>query len=414
MAKNVILMRHGESAANARGIWQGTGSSPLTAEGLRQARRSGERLAGRHLALVESSDLERCVDTARAAGFEPHRRPIWREGDVGEWEGLDRRYVMAHFGDELERLHCDYDMPVGVTGESPREAGQRGWKGVHDVVDRLGEGQTALVVTHAGLIGALLRLILDLPSDRRRIGVVSNTSFCELSFETDAPAMHRFNDAAHLAPVPWWPEQMRLGGAVVIQLIRHAASHANVARTGRDRQDGLHPGGRSQAGRVADGIGEVDEVCSSPLDRALETAEILGGRPPIRVPELTEIDTGGWNASEWPSFEEGGYAVGDRNDGSGHGRRRETWADVQQRVSPFVGSLAQVHSGQRVAAVSHGEAIRAYAGSVLGFGAEKAHLLAPVDNASVTEVVIGASGSRVLASYNITAHLEDLPAHRHR
>ena len=414
MAKKVILMRHGESVANARGIWQGTGSSPLTAKGLRQARRSGERLARRHLALVESSDLERCVDTARAAGFEPRRRPIWREGDVGEWEGLDRRYVMAHFGDELERLHYDYDMPIGVTGESPREAGERGWEGVHDVVDRLGEGQTALVVTHAGLIGALLRLILDLPSDRRRIGVVSNTAFCELSFETDAPAMYRFNDAAHVAPVPWWPEQMRQAGAVVMQLIRHAASHANVERTGRDRRDAVHSGGRAQAGRVADGIGEVDEVYSSPLDRALETAEILRGRPPIRVPELTEIDTGGWNASEWPRVEEGGYAAGDRNDGSGQGRRGETWADVQQRVSPFVGSLAQIHSGQRVAVVSHGGVIRAYAGSVLGFGIEKAHLLARLDEASVTDVVIGASGSPVLATYNITAPPDDLPAHLHR
>ncbi|MDE0170231.1 MAG: histidine phosphatase family protein [bacterium] len=409
MARNVILMRHGESAANARGVWQGTGSSPLTAKGLRQARRAGERLAGRRLALVESSDLERCVDTARAVGFEPRRRPIWREGDVGEWEGLDRRCVMAHFGEELERLHYDYDMPVGVTGESPRQAGERGWQGVHDVVGRLDEGQTALVVTHAGLIGALLRLVLGLPSDRRRLGVVSNTSFCELSFGTDGAVMRRFNDAAHLAPVPAWPEQMRLAGGVVVELIRHGASYANAARGGRRGRDSLHPRGRAQTERLRDGIGEIDEVYSSPLGRAMDTAGILGGRPPVEVPGLGEVDLTGWNGDEWPEVEAAHLGDGDLKDGAGAGQPHggETWSEVQRRVSPFLESLVRNHSHRRVAVVSHGGVIRACAGSVLDFGFEKARLLASLDNASVTQVVMGASGNAVLATYNITAHLEN-------
>ena len=415
VARNVILMRHGESEANARGVWQGAGSSPLTSEGRRQAGRAGERLAGRRLALVESSDLERCVDTARAAGFEPDARRVWREGDVGEWEGLDGEYVKTHFGEQLERLHYDYDMPVGVTGESPRQAGERGWEGVHDVVDRLDEGQTALVVTHAGLIGALLRLLLDLPSDRRRLGVVSNTAFCELSFSTDGPAMRRFNDAAHLAPVPGWSEQMRLGGAVLIELIHHGASHADAERWGSGRRDGLDPGGRTLVGRVAGRIGEVEEVYSSPLGRAMDTARILCGRPPVEVPELAEIDLGRRNGDEWPGVEAAGRTGGDRKDGAGFGQGRggETWSDVQRRVSPFLGSLLQVHQGQRVAAVSHGGPIRAYAGCVLGFGFQKAHLLASLDDASVTQVVIGAYGNPVLATYNITAHLEGRPAKPH-
>lgn len=407
MARNVILMRHGESAANARGIWQGVGSSPLTPKGLRQARRSGERLAGRRLAFVESSDLERCVETARAAGFEPRPQPIWREGDVGEWEGLDRRYVMAHFGDELERIQFDHDLPVGVTGESPRQAGERGWKGIHDVVDRLDEDQTALVVTHAGLIGALLRLLLDLPTDRRRLGLVSNTAFCELRFEADGSAIRRFNDAAHLSPVPAWSEQMRRGGAMVMDLIRHGASYANVE--GGGCRDELHPRGRAQTERLKGRIGNIDRFYSSPHGRAMDTAGILGGRPPDAVPELREIDLGGWDRGAWPEVEADGRPGADRRGGSDPGlvRAGETWSDVQQRVSPFLDSLPRVHPGGRVAAVSHGGAIRAYAGSVLGFGFRKARLLATLDNASVTQVVIAEHGGPVMATYNITANLED-------
>ena len=71
MAKHVILMRHGESEANARHLFQGAGSSPLTARGRVQAKKAGERLAGRRFAVVESSDLERSVDTAQRGRFRP-------------------------------------------------------------------------------------------------------------------------------------------------------------------------------------------------------------------------------------------------------------------------------------------------------------------------------------------------------
>ncbi len=328
---------------------------------------------------------------------------------MGEWEGLDRRYVMAHFGEELERLHYDYDMPVGVTGESPRQAGERGWEGVHDVVSRLDEGQTALVVTHAGLIGALLRLLLDLPSDRRRLGLVSNASLCELSFGRDGAVMRRFNDAAHPAPVPAWSEQMRLGGGVVVELIRHGATYANAERRGRRGRDGLHPSGKLQTERLRDRIGEIDQVYSSPLGRAMETAGILGGGPPVAVPGLGEVDLAGRDGDKWPEVEAPRRGGGDLRGGAGPGwdHAGETWSEVQRRMAPFLESLVETHPRRRVAVVSHGGAIRACAGSVLDFGFEKARLLASLDNASVTQVAIGASGHPVLATYNITSHLED-------
>ena len=43
MAVEITLVRHGETEANAAGVWQGTSDSPLTENGLRQV----EHLAGR-------------------------------------------------------------------------------------------------------------------------------------------------------------------------------------------------------------------------------------------------------------------------------------------------------------------------------------------------------------------------------
>ena len=78
MAKHIMFMRHGQSEANARHIWQGKGSSPLTVKGQAQATSAGLRLQMREFDLVISSDLERAADTARLARFEPDQRSIWR------------------------------------------------------------------------------------------------------------------------------------------------------------------------------------------------------------------------------------------------------------------------------------------------------------------------------------------------
>ena len=195
----------------------------------------------------------------------------------------------------------------------------------------------------------------------------------------------------------------------MVELIRHGASYANVERRGRGGGDGLHPGGRAQTERLRDRIGQVDEVYSSPLGRAMDVAWILSGRPPVAVPALGEVDLAGWNGDEWPEVEAAHLGEGNWRDGAGTGQGHagETWSEVQRRVSPFLESLVRTHPRRRVAAVSHGGVIRACAGSVLDFGLEKARLLASLDNASVTQVVLGASGDAVLATYNITAHLDN-------
>ena len=413
MAKTVILMRHGESEANARHLFQGTGSSPLTVSGRTQAGKAGERLAGRRFAIVESSDLERAVDTARLAGFEPLQRPAWREGDIGQWEGITERLAEDSYAEEIARLHWDYDMRMGVTGESPRQVAERGCAVLDDLVGRLHDGEAALVVTHGGLIGAVLWKLLDLPTGRRRLAQLSNTAFCELAFHHHGPALIRYNDAAHLGPVAGWASFMRMQGAIVIDLIRHGVTHANLERRVQGRRDnGLHPAGRAQSIKLSDWIGEVDEVYSSSLGRAMATAELVFGRPAIPVNEMVEISLGEWEGELWAELEAAGKLGGYPTDGNDirRGHTGETWGDVQARTSGFLNGLQPTHPGGRVAVASHGGAIRAYAGSVLGFGFDKARLIGSLGNTSVTQMVVSRGGKPAISTYNVTAHLETAPA----
>ena len=408
--KRVLLVRHGESEANAGEIWQGATSSPLTAEGRHQAGLAAKRLAGRPFDLVESSDLERSLHTAEIAGFRPRVETGWREGDIGVWEEQPGEWVEAHYGQDLARLHSDYDLRMGKTGESPRQVSERGREALAGLVSRLEEGQTGLVFTHGGLIELVLWRLLGLPIGRRRLGFLSNTSFCELAFDGEEASILRYNDAAHLGPVAFWADVTRDGGGIVVDLIRHGVTQANLERRAQGRVDSdLHPLGRDQARRLASWIGKVDEVFSSTLRRASATAEIALGRPPVLVDELVEMSFGEWEGELWEELEASGRLGGYPLDGKDirRGGTGETWSETQDRVTGFIGGLAGTYSGRRVAAASHGGAIKAYSTAILRLDYGKARLLGPLENTSVTQVAIGRDGHPTLATYNITHHLED-------
>lgn len=83
----MVMIRHGQSTANAAGVWQGRLDYPLTDEGRRQARDAGRALAGERISGLYSSPLSRAHETARIiareAGF---------GGEVSTLPGLSERH----------------------------------------------------------------------------------------------------------------------------------------------------------------------------------------------------------------------------------------------------------------------------------------------------------------------------------
>jgi broad specificity phosphatase PhoE len=84
--QELLLIRHGQSTANASGVWQGQMEFPLSDEGRRQARSVGKALAGERFEAIYSSPLGRALETAeiivRETGF---------PGAVVPMEGLTER-----------------------------------------------------------------------------------------------------------------------------------------------------------------------------------------------------------------------------------------------------------------------------------------------------------------------------------
>src|ERR1700690_1117042 len=63
---NVLLVRHGETSWNREGRYQGRTDIPLSADGVIQVQRLGERLRDVTLARVIASPLARALATAEA------------------------------------------------------------------------------------------------------------------------------------------------------------------------------------------------------------------------------------------------------------------------------------------------------------------------------------------------------------
>jgi broad specificity phosphatase PhoE len=153
-----------------------------------------------------------------------------------------------------------------------------------------------------------------------------------------------------------------------ILLVRHGESEGNREGRLQGRKDSpLSTRGRKQAAQLAGWLGRNqvvwDVAYTSPLRRAVETAEVLTGvlgRPPAEVePDLSEISAGsleGRNrseiAAEHPEFV--ARAIMDLADFSAFGG--ESYEEVQARVSRLADRLIEKHreSEARVLVVAHG------------------------------------------------------------
>jgi broad specificity phosphatase PhoE len=127
----LIVVRHGRTAWNAEGRFQGWADPPLDAEGQRQSVETAAalsiRLHGQPVRVV-TSDLRRAAGTAAvvAAALDAQVTATaeLREVDVGTWEGMTRAEVGARFPNELRRWSDGEDLRRGG-GETRAESGVR-------------------------------------------------------------------------------------------------------------------------------------------------------------------------------------------------------------------------------------------------------------------------------------------------
>jgi probable phosphoglycerate mutase len=147
-----VLARHGRTAWNAEGRFQGHSDTPLDPTGRQQALELAARLAPLRPGLVIASDLQRARSTAEtvaeASGVPMAIDPDLREVYLGGWEGLNREEASARFPDEYQAWSSGQSVRRGG-GETEGEAGRRAAAAIGRA---MGDQPGLVVVVSHGLV----------------------------------------------------------------------------------------------------------------------------------------------------------------------------------------------------------------------------------------------------------------------
>jgi broad specificity phosphatase PhoE len=151
-----------------------------------------------------------------------------------------------------------------------------------------------------------------------------------------------------------------------ILLARHGETDWN--RDGRFQGHAdppLNAAGRRQAVELSVALApeQLAAVYSSPLRRAVETAEVIAtahGLEPVPVDALREVDVGSWQGLTRAEVEKRFPEQHARWLEYGQGwEDGETYEQMGERVVAALLDLAAAHDGDRILAVTHGGPIRA-------------------------------------------------------
>ena len=189
-------------------------------------------------------------------------------------------------------------------------------------------------------------------------------------------------------------------------LIRHASCNG-LGQTLWGRTPGicLNQTGELQAQRLADRFKNLtlDAIYSSPLERALQTAEVFARSMKLEVRRsdaVNEIDFGEWTGKTFDELsvdEQWRRFNGHRSMTTIPGG--ESFLEVQNRIVKEIDALAQQHGEARVALVSHADVIRA---AVAYFAGTPIDLIERfvISPCSVSVVAVDEESARVLTINN--------------
>ena len=188
-------------------------------------------------------------------------------------------------------------------------------------------------------------------------------------------------------------------------LIRHAENDyvKNCRLAGRLPGVHLNEKGRAQVQTLVEKLAgaPLTAIYSSPLERALETAQPLASAVGLEVevrPGLIELDVGEWQGKSWKGLRR--LKIWKTIQASPSRVRfpgGESFSEAQFRICQEIDQIASKHAAQElVACVSHGDPIKLAVAYYIGLPLDSFQRLV-VGPASITTLQIGEAGSHLLS-----------------
>ena len=330
MTIRLVLVRHGLSSFNAKGLIQGrTDDSFLTDEGYEQALKAGKALSKINFNKIYSSPLVRAAETAKTIkkSFKKEQDILFDknllEVDLNEWSGLKIDEIKNNFPEIYPIWKNDPENLILKRSENET------YKPIQELFDQANtfiedilkiyldddDDVNILVVGHNAILRCLILLLLGKPKQGFRKIRLENASFSILnisshdkSFKTQIECL---NQTSHLNKNI--PNQI---GDSRIFLIRHGETNWNKEGRFQGQIDiPLNENGKDQAKKTFEYLRNIsfNKAFSSSMHRPYETAQIiLQNNKDLKIEKidsLVEISHGLWEGKleeeireKWPAL----------------------------------------------------------------------------------------------------------------
>ena len=329
MTIRLVLVRHGLSSFNAKGLIQGrTDDSLLTEEGYEQARKAGKALSKINFDKIYSSPLVRAAETAKTIKNSLSKKQDiifdnnLLEVDLSEWSGLKIDEIKNKFPEIYPIWKNDPEnLILKRSNNKTYEPIQELFHQANNFLENIfkiyleDDDVNILVVGHNAILRCLILLLLGKPKQGFRKIRLENASFSILnisrhneSFKTQIECL---NQTSHLNNNI--PSQI---GDSRIFLIRHGETNWNKEGRFQGQIDiPLNDNGKDQARKTFEYLRNIsfNRAYSSSMHRPYETAEIiLQNNKDLKIKKidsLVEISHGLWEGKleeeireKWPSL----------------------------------------------------------------------------------------------------------------
>lgn len=169
----LVLVRHGISDYNRKGLWTGWDNPPLCDEGFRESRKTGEQLGNIKFDFAYSSDQIRSVQTlleifkATNQSVPIVQAAAIRERNYGVYTRKNKWEVKKSIGEEeFKKLRRSWDYPI-ENGESLRQV----WKREipyfkQEIEPKLRNGKNVIIASSGNALRALVKYLENISDEK--------------------------------------------------------------------------------------------------------------------------------------------------------------------------------------------------------------------------------------------------------
>lgn len=172
MAK-LVLVRHGISEYNAKGIWTGWDDPELLPEGHEQAKKAGQEIKDIHFDIAYTADLKRAKQTLNDIlesigqnNIEIIEAPETKERSYGIFTKKNKWEVKEEVGEEeFQKIRRSWDYQP-KDGESLAQVNTRFWNYYQNqILPKLKAGKNVLIASSGNAFRALIKSLENLTED---------------------------------------------------------------------------------------------------------------------------------------------------------------------------------------------------------------------------------------------------------